>query len=151
MNGYYFEDLVPGRQFDAPGATITEDAIIRFALEWDYQPFHVDRVAAKASMFGSLIASGLHTLLLSFRLCAERGLFREPAAVGLGVDKIRFHMPVLPGSTIVPRITVKSCRPSSTKPHLGVVVWDVVVTDDADRKVLSFSLTNLVLSRPALT
>ena len=42
MSGLYFEELEVGSVHAGPGATVTEEAIIRFALEWDFQPFHVD-------------------------------------------------------------------------------------------------------------
>jgi len=141
---YTYEELTPGHGFQMPGATITEDAIIRFAMEWDYQPFHVDREKAKASLFGGLIASGIHTFAMAMRLCNEGGLFREPAVAGLGIDNLRWLEPLRPGSTITPYVTVRSCRVSQTKPGLGIVTWDIVVSDHEERTVLSFSVTNLV-------
>ncbi|MEE3101067.1 MAG: MaoC/PaaZ C-terminal domain-containing protein, partial [Pseudomonadota bacterium] len=59
----WFEDLVPGAEVRTEGATITEAAILDFAARWDPQPFHMDVEAAKASIFGGLIASGFQTML----------------------------------------------------------------------------------------
>ena len=52
----YYEDLVVGdvQRFDQ-GYTVTEQELVEVASRWDPQPFHVDPVAAKASMFLSLI------------------------------------------------------------------------------------------------
>jgi acyl dehydratase len=58
MKTLYFEDFGPGDHFESPGITITEAAIIDFAMHFDPQPFHMDREAAKESIYGGLIASG---------------------------------------------------------------------------------------------
>ena len=46
----WFDDLQVGMAFRTPGATLTEEAIIRFSLEWDYQTFHADAQAAKRDL-----------------------------------------------------------------------------------------------------
>ena len=63
----YFEDFTVGREFRTDGATVTESQILDFALAFDPQPFHMDLEAAKRSMFGGLIASGFHSMALTFR------------------------------------------------------------------------------------
>ena len=47
---------------------ITAEEIVAFARQFDPQPFHLDADAARASIYGSLIASGLHTASLFTRL-----------------------------------------------------------------------------------
>jgi hypothetical protein len=71
----YFEDLAAGQSLGTFSLTVTEDAIVRFALEYDFQPFHVDTRAAKDSIFGGLIASGIQTIALTMRLCNQAQLF----------------------------------------------------------------------------
>jgi len=41
----YFEDFAAGQAFDAGSVTVTEDAIVSFARQYDPQVFHVDPVA----------------------------------------------------------------------------------------------------------
>src|SRR5262249_6014002 len=84
---HYFEDLAPGQTFEAPARTITEDAAIDFAAEWDPQPFHTDKQAGQSSLFGKLAASGMHTLLLSFRMCVATGAFTPTGLAGLELEK----------------------------------------------------------------
>jgi hypothetical protein len=58
----------PDRRADDMGAhTFGKDEIIAFARQFDPQPFHLDEVAAKASLFGALCASGWHTAAYCIR------------------------------------------------------------------------------------
>lgn len=145
----FFEDLEPGRAFQTDAVVVTEDAIIRFGLEWDSQPFHVDRVAAKASLFGELVASGLHTLVLTFKLCVQAEIFTGNAVAGLGFKEIRFPNPVYPGNTLRALATVRRRRRSKTKPDFGIVEWDLQCRDQSERLVMKMQLTNLVRCRNA--
>ena len=81
----FFDDLAAGQRYETMGVTVTEEAVIRFALEYDYQPFHVDKVAAEKSMFGGLIASGIQTFALTMRLCNQAQLFAGGKSFGTAV------------------------------------------------------------------
>lgn len=145
----FFEDLYPGKTYETLGVTITKEAIVRFGLEYDFQPFHVDEMAAEKSMFGGLIASGLHTLCLAFRLCNQAGLFTGNAVAGLGIDELRFVRPVRPDDTLRVTLTIKDCRPSATRSDVGVVRWGVKCLNQVGEVVLSAVLANLVLRASA--
>lgn len=119
---HFYEDLEVGTAFETPGVTLTEDAIVRFGLEFDPQPFHIDKTAAKASAFGGLVASGLQTLALSLRQCNQAHLFSQ-AIAGLGFDKIKFHLPVPPGTTNRAKVSVVARRVSQSRPDAGIVKW----------------------------
>ena len=58
---------------------LDEAQIKRFAGEFDPQPFHLDEVAAMATVFGGLAASGWHTAAVTMRLLVQTGC-RSPAA-----------------------------------------------------------------------
>jgi acyl dehydratase len=64
----YFEDFQVGDIFDLGSTTVTEEEIIRFARQFDPQPFHTDPVLARDSIFGGLVASGWHTTAMFMRL-----------------------------------------------------------------------------------
>ena len=53
----YFEEFNVGDKFSSGGVTFTESEIVRFALQYDPQPFHIDVEAATNSQFKGLIAS----------------------------------------------------------------------------------------------
>ena len=143
----FFEDLQPGQTFHTEGITITEEAIIRFGLEWDFQPFHVDKVAAKSSLFGGLISSGLLTMLVTFRLCVQANIFSRNAVAGLGFKEVRFPSPVYPGNTLRVAASVGPCRRSKSKPDLGIVNWRLETRDETQRLVCSMELSNMVRCR----
>ncbi|MDG2137086.1 MAG: MaoC/PaaZ C-terminal domain-containing protein, partial [Luminiphilus sp.] len=46
------------RSVDSPAITLDEQSIVDFAQLFDPQPYHLDREAADASIFGGLCASG---------------------------------------------------------------------------------------------
>ena len=45
---YYWEDFTPGRVFETPTRTLSEEDIVRFAREYDPQSYHTDAEAARA-------------------------------------------------------------------------------------------------------
>jgi len=146
----YLDDLSPGQVFTTAGLTVTEDAIVRFAIEWYFQPFHVDRLAAEKSLYGGLIASGLHTAAITSRLCIHAGLLTGTVVAGLEWGRMRFVRPVRPGDTLRARVSVASMRRSRSRPGLGVVKWQIRTLNQDDKVVLETSVTNLVATRKQL-
>lgn len=122
--GLYWEELRVGAEYSVPGPTIAADAIVRFAEQWDPQPFHLDAAAAASSVFGSLVASGLHSLLLTYRLYLETRLLRGTALAGLGIDEIRFPKPLKPGDTLDVRVRVHDKR-ETRRPDRGIVTLEL--------------------------
>src|SRR5215467_13883727 len=56
MTVYYLDDLHVGQRFTSGSQVLDETQIKRFASEFDPQPFHLDEVAAKATVFGGRLA-----------------------------------------------------------------------------------------------
>ena len=63
MRNAYLEDLSVGQRFVSGSMQLGEDDIIRFARDYDPQPFHLDPALAAETLFGGLAASGWHTSL----------------------------------------------------------------------------------------
>ncbi len=148
LEGLYFEDLVEGMTWGSPGATLTESQIIDFALQFDPQPFHVDREAAtNQSIFGGLIASGFHTLALAFRLFMQTGVMRAASLGGPGMEDVKWLRPVRAGDTIRTITTIVRLTPSRSKPDRGAVVWAFDVLNQAGETVMVAKLTSLVKRR----
>jgi acyl dehydratase len=148
MQEKYFEDFEPGDRFISSGVTVTESMIIDFALAYDPQPFHVDPGAAAASHFGGLIASGIQTLALGFRLFLQLGLFRVCGLGSPGLDELRWLQPVRPGDTIHSEVEVIEARPSRSKPNRGMLVFAFKIRNQRDEGVLSMRNMQLTLRRP---
>jgi acyl dehydratase len=114
----YFEDFDPGDEFEFGNYTVTEEEIIRFAEQFDPQSFHLDSVAAKESIFGGLIASGMHTLSILMRMTVD-GFLNQVAGLGSpGIDEAKWLVPVRPGDTLSVHLTVLATVPSRTSSGL---------------------------------
>lgn len=118
---WYFEDFFPNQEIAMGKRTVTEEEIIAFGKQFDPQPFHVDPEAAKASMFGGLVASGWHTCSMMMRMVVD-GLMSEASSMGSpGVDNVRWIAPVRPGDTLSVSYVTTKVRPSASRPGLGMV------------------------------
>ena len=127
---------------------LTEDEIITFARQFDPQPFHVDPVAAEASIYGGLIASGWQTALRTMRLQADSLLSRTDAQGSPGVENIRFRKPVRPGQPLQARYTVLAAEPSAKRPTLGKLLGRTELLDEAGDVVYSMDGWGLIGRRP---
>lgn len=125
---YYWEDFPVGQVTEFGGMTLTQEEIMRFARDFDPQPFHVDAEAAKHSMFGGIIASGWHTCGLAMRMMCDAYLLEAASLGSPGVENIRWLKPVRPGDTLRVRCVVLEARPLESKPHVGIVRnrWEVL-------------------------
>jgi MaoC like domain len=81
----YLEDLHVGQRFAAGPVAVSADEIKSFAAEFDPQPFHLDEVAAKTTLFKGLAASGWHTAVLTMRMLTDGGLPIATGVIGLAV------------------------------------------------------------------
>ena len=146
----YFEDLTVGDHYEFGEYTIEKDEIISFAEQFDPQPFHVDEELAKDSMFGELVASGLHTLCLSVRLFITEFVTPEDGLEnmgGLGMDDLRWHEPVRPGETLSIELELVDKTPSESRDDRGYV--EVERRTHTDQKVMTIRSYNIVRRRNA--
>ena len=145
----YFEDFEPGQSFRTGTRTLTEAEIIAFASQWDRQEFHLDAEAAKESIYGGLIASGWHTLLIAFDLVVEAAVWTDSSQGSPGMEEVRWLKPVRPGDTLSVEFSVVSATPSRSRADRGYVVWDHRVLNQEGEPVASFRSTGISLRRDA--
>jgi acyl dehydratase len=148
VTGRYLEDLAPGDEIVSLGRTITEEAIINFAAQYDPQSFHIDVEAAKATSYGGLIASGFKTLALGFRLFIDTGTIAGTSIGSPGMDDVRWLKPVRPGDTLHTIVRVLEARPSATKPDRGIVRLLLRVLNGSGEDVLTLATSVFLLRRP---
>ena len=117
----YFEDFQVGQVYELGSYTVTEEQIISFATEFDPQPFHIDAGLAAETIYGGIIASGLHTASIFMRLLYDGLLCRSASMGSPGQDELRWVRPVRPGDTLSARGTVEELIPSKSKPDRGLV------------------------------
>lgn len=131
----YYEDLEPGDVLNFDGYEMTREEIVEFAAQYDPQPFHVDEDAARASMFGGLIASGWHTASATMRLVVDNVLSESAARGAIGVDELRWTQPVRPGDSLGVELEVLDKEP--WEGDLGLVRIGYSVTTDDGTEVMS--------------
>lgn len=147
----YFDDFRVGERFVSPGVTVTESAIIDFALQFDPQPFHLDLGAAAASPFGGLIASGFHTLALTFRMLYHANVINAASLGSPGIDRLRWLLPVRPGDTLHAEAEIQALRPSSSRPDRGTATVLMEARNQDGAVVMSATAIVLLRRRPAAT
>jgi len=113
------EDLAIGQVFESGSVMVTAEDIMRFAGEFDPQPFHTDPEAAKGLFFGGLVASGWHTAALTMRLLVS-SLPLAGGLIGAGIDELRWPRPTYPGDILRVRSEVIELRPSKGRPDRGM-------------------------------
>lgn len=145
----HFEDLAVGEVIDLGHTTVSKEMIITFAREFDPFPFHLDEVAAKASLLGGLASSGWQTGALSLRMLVDSFLSKLAAAGGLGFSDLKWKNPVMVGDTIGGTVTIAELRRSGSHPQWGIMTLDFDVRNQKNAPVLSMRLANLIETRSA--
>ncbi|WP_323010621.1 MaoC/PaaZ C-terminal domain-containing protein [Paracoccus sp. (in: a-proteobacteria)] len=143
LRGRSFEDFEVGQVMLCHGMTVTEESIIAFARQWDPQPFHINSDAARDSIFGKLVASGLHTMLLSYWLYFDSGVVKGTAIAGLGIEDLKFLGPLVPGDTISIRIRVMD-KQASSRPGCGKVKLKIETFNQSDEMIFQMTIHALV-------
>jgi len=144
----WFDDLKVGMRFWSETTTVSKDDILRFAAEFDPQPFHLDEAAAENTILGGLAASGWHTAAIAMRLAITARPFGPHPLFGAGVDELRWMKPVRPGDTLQLEGEVVELVPSRTKPQ-GIARIKWTAYNQKGEAVYTFNPIAIVPTRPA--
>lgn len=142
----YLDDLSVGQTFQSASRTITADDIMRFAGEFDPQPFHLDETAAAHSPFGGLAASGWHTAALTMRLIVD-SVNLAGGVIGAG-GAVNWPRPTRPGDTLQVTSTIVDVTPSRSKPDRGIVKIRSETRNHHGDMVQELTATLIVRRRP---
>jgi acyl dehydratase len=148
MADLYFEDFTPGRGFTTALSTITASDIVDFARRFDPQIFHLDPEAAQRTIYGGLIASGIQTIAVTFKLFLDTGLIAASSLGSPGLDEIRWLRPVRPGDTLRVSAVVVAASPSRSRPDRGVVTIRYETLNQRDETVMTMLGHQLLRRRP---
>ncbi len=145
--GRYYEDLVIGDVRESSARKVELEELLEFARRYDPQYFHADPVAAKESIFGEVIASGIHSAAL------WRTLDHEISGdihwiCGVAWEDVRWPNPVRPGDTLRARAEPLSKRVSGKDPNRGIVDLRYSLLNQRDEIVFTCRSINLVAMRP---
>ncbi len=143
----YYEDIPVGVQRELGSHLVTRDEIIRFATEWDPQPFHIDEDAAQSSVFGGLTASSCHTYAIS-SLIFSRSPGKIATAAMLGLE-LQFPTAVRPEDVLTLHDLCTDQRLSSSRPGHGVVSSRTTLTNQNGEDVFVMTSSYLVRCRRA--
>ena len=105
-------------------------------------------MAAKASIYGGIIASGWQTALRTMRLQVENLLNDTDAQGSPGVENIRFRKAVRAGDRLSARYTVLVAEPSASRPTLGKVLGRTELVDEAGEVVYQMDGWGMIGRRP---
>ncbi|MDZ7863890.1 MaoC family dehydratase [Acidovorax sp.] len=141
----YLEDMSVGRRFTSGEHAMDAEQIVRFARQFDPQPFHMDDAAAKGTLFGGLAASGWHTAAITMRLQVTTGLPVAGGIIGASGD-VAWPRPTRPTDVLHVVSEVMEVNPSRSKPDRGMVtVRSETLNQHGD--VLQVSTVRIVVPR----
>ena len=143
----YFEDYVPGSVHEFGSISVDEDEVLEFGRRFVPLSYHIDKEAAKNSIYGGVIASGWHTAALMMRVYTENYLSRVANLGSPGGDELRWDKPVFPGDELSVRATVLETRRSGSRPDRGIVRTFIEVLNQKREVVMSMKMVNFVRTR----
>ena len=139
----YFDDIEVGYWSEVGTYTLTESEVIEFASTWDPQPFHIDKEAASASIFGGLTASSLHLFAICTRLFFDHEDRIQILAM-LGKEAIRIPNPARPGDVLTYSTECIHKKPSSSRPDRGIITLQDTLANQDGKPVLTQEVALLV-------
>jgi acyl dehydratase len=143
----YFEDVAVGDTTRFGRYEVTKEEIVEYARQFDPQPFHLDEDAARASMFGGLIASGWHTGAMFIRMVCD-GMIPDAATSGaMGFDDLKWLRPVRPGDVLTVESEVRE-KVEGRRPDRGIVKIESRVSNQRGEVVMSLVSLVIYLRRP---
>ena len=143
-----FEDYVAGAvyEFDET-AGISQEDIVNFSRVYDPQYFHLDPDLAANGPYKGIIASGAHTIALTFRLYVKNFLPGQASFGSPGLDELRWLRPVRPGDTLRLRLTIQETIPSQSKNDRGTVHSLLETLNQNDEVVMVCKCKNIIGKR----
>ncbi len=146
----YWEDLEVGTTTVFGSYDVTREEVLEFAGKYDPQPFHLSDEAAAKTHFGRIAASGWHTAAMTMRVTVDALSNQPQASLGSpGVDDLRWLRPVYPGDTLTMRGQIVDKTPSRSKPELGTIRTQTIVTNQDGVDVMRFISIVLMQRRPS--
>jgi acyl dehydratase len=145
----YFEDMNVGATRVFGHYDVTREEVLDFARKYDPQPFHLSDEEAAKTHFGRLAASGWHTCAMTMAVIARAVVDDRQAGLGSpGVDELRWLKPVYPGDRLTVTGTIVDKTPSRSKPEIGSVRTETIVTNQDKVPVMRFTSIVLMRRRP---
>ena len=136
------DEFTIGQVFHTKSLKLTKEDIIRFAGEFDPQYMHLDEEKANLGRFNGIIASGIHTLAISFKLWVEEGTYGDDVIAGTRMNNIKFIKTVYPGDEL--NLKVEVIDKKATKHETGILTVLLSTFNDKEEKVFEGELSVLI-------
>ena len=136
------DEFTIGDVFETKSHKLTKEDIMRFAGEFDPQYMHLDEGKANQGRFNGIIASGIHTLSISFKLWVEEGRYGEDVIAGTRMNNIKFIKPVFPDDEL--RVIVEVIDKKVIKNETGLLTVLLSTFSNKEEKVFEGDLTVLI-------
>lgn len=149
MAGLYYEDLHEGRHFVHPiTRTVTEtDNLLITALTYNPQPLHLDVEFCKTTEFGQILVNSMFTFALMVGVSVGDTTLGTTIA-NLGMDGVKFPVPVFIGDTLRSESRVLERRESKSRPDAGIVVFEHRSFNQRNQEVAYCRRSALMKKRP---
>jgi acyl dehydratase len=147
QQGRYFDDIVVGEIRESGVRTVTQQELVDFAARYDPQYFHADPIAAKESIFGEIIASGIHSAAL-WRILDHQISHDIRWICGVAWEDVRWPHPLRAGDSVRARSEALSKRASRSDPSRGIIEYRYALLNQRNEVVFTCRSVNLIEMRP---
>lgn len=135
-------EFTVGQEFTTKSFKLTQKKIMEFAKDYDPQYMHLNEDKANQGRFNGIIASGIQTLAISFKLWIEEGKYGDDIIAGTRMNNIKFTQPVYPDDelyTVVKVIDIKE-----RKLENGILTVTLTTFNNKKEKVFEGDLSVLL-------
>ena len=145
--GRYFEEFIVGDVYEhRPGKTVTEyDNHLFTLLTLNTHPMHFDAEFAAASEFKKNLVVSPYTLALLIGMSVTDT--SQKAIANLGMDEVKFTLPVFAGDTLYGESEVLAKRESKSRPGQGIVTIRTIGKNQRGEMVATFTRNMLIPAR----
>lgn len=126
--------------------TVDGAEMLAFARAYDPQWFHADPDAAKNSVFGEMVASGVYTAALWRRLDHQINSDID-FICGVAWEDVRWPKAVRAGDRLRAVSEIVEKRPSKSDASRGIAVFRYALLNQRDEEVFTCRSVNLVRGR----
>jgi acyl dehydratase len=139
----YYQDIIIGDIRESGMRLVTLAEIILFATRYDPQYFHTDPIAAKGSIFGEVVASGIHSAAI-WRMLDHEISGDICWICGIAWEEVRWPNPVRAGDQLRARAEALSKRRSTSDMARGIVEFRYSMLNQHDDTVFACRSINLI-------
>lgn len=140
--GFGFDDFTVGRSFEHEQRRTVLESDNALFTTWSLalHPRYLDREHNLANGERDILVNPMLVFATVFGLSVED--LSEKSVAFLGIDELRFGVPVHPGDTLRATSAVTASRTSATRPA-GIVSWRTTGFNQRDETVITFLRSNM--------